>query len=460
MPPPRGQEQEQQNDKFVWPVDPKGHIGSPFGPRGGRMHEGVDIFVASGSQAIAVLPGKATWGDNPGGWGWYVDINHGNGLTTRYAHLKKRYKEGEVNQGDIIGLTGGAAGDPGKGNAQGAHLHFEVLENGVAVDPEGYLTGAKSVDGTAIGGSGPGGGGDSDLAQVESIAKASAFATFLALPGIFQTPESMALRGERSLMNDQALLPFIEQLCQASLRNFQSMPNGDFFAFFPDYFGGLGHRTPYWEIDDIEIIDGRIDLSDDALATHVYVVGDVSAFDGQIDWKDKIQSAGVVTIYNVFAAQADFLNGIPKFAPTDSKEEREEKMDKYEKEMLASDTPRLNDKDAATAFIKKYGARPYFEEAPMVRNPYYEAFLAYQKFMLLWSRQFITTFTVTFMPELFPGGIVAFPRHGIQCYIDEVEHSCSYTDGFTTQVNLSAPAALPGSHRKPNVHRGMIRSQT
>jgi hypothetical protein len=49
----------------------------------------------------------------------------------------------------------------------------------------------------------------------------------------------------------------------------------------------------------------------------------------------------------------------------------------------------------------------------MVRSPYYEAFLAYQRFCLMWSRQFLTTFEFTFMPELFPGGIVAFPDHGI-----------------------------------------------
>lgn len=92
----------------------------------------------------------------------------------------------------------------------------------------------------------------------------------------------------------------------------------------------------------------------------------------------------------------------------------------------------------------------------MVRSHFFEMFLAYQLFCLLWSKQFLTTFEFTFMPELFPGGLVAFPDHGIQCYIDEVTHEGSYTDGFVTRANLSAPTALkngPG-----NVHEGMLRS--
>jgi hypothetical protein len=69
------------------------------------------------------------------------------------------------------------------------------------------------------------------------------------------------------------------------------------------------------------------------------------------------------------------------------------------------------------------------------------------------------------MPELYPGGIVSFPDHGIQCYIDEVVHTCSYTGGFTTQANLSAPAALksgtsnnPVDARRTWVHAGMLRA--
>ena len=94
----------------------------------------------------------------------------------------------------------------------------------------------------------------------------------------------------------------------------------------------------------------------------------------------------------------------------------------------------------------------------MIRSHYYEMFLAYQTFCLTWSKQFLTRFSFTFMPELFPGGIVSFPEHGIQCYVDEVTHSGTYEAGFTTQANLSAPAALGKSGNKPWASQGMVRA--
>lgn len=329
---------------------------------------------------------------------------------------------------------------------QSARLSFAV---GFARPP---YSDASAPDGSMDGVSGGGGGGIT-AGDAERVGKAAAFSTYLNLPGIMDTLESMALRGERSLMNDQPLLPFIQQLCQASLRNFQSLPNGDFFAFYPDYFGGLGHRTAYWDVDDIEIIDGRIDLSDDALATHVYMVGDIAGFFDGVDYFDKAQSGGVVTIFNAFLA--DFMNPTASRAQIKaSKKDRDADLTKLEKD---PDYRALNTKDKAVAFLRKYGARPYYEAVPMVRNPFYEAFIAYQKFCLLWSRQFLSQFTLTFMPELFPGGIVRFPDHGIQMYVDEVNHTFDYATGFQTLVLFSAPASLPGAARQ-NVHGGMIRA--
>jgi hypothetical protein len=317
----------------------------------------------------------------------------------------------------------------------------------------GQAPGGTGVAGDGSG-SGAGGGGNNDGVS-NANAAANAFATFIDLPGILDTAESVALRGEKSLMNDKPLFPFVEQLCAASLRNFMSLPNGDFFAFYPDYFGGLQHRTPYWEISDIEIIDATINLSDDALATHVYVVGDIVGMDG-VNLFDRIQSGGVVTIFNAF--MADFLNGLPPDSADQGKTKKEEEKTAKWREKH----PNLANKNAATDFLKRYGARPYYEEAPMVRSPYYEAFLAYQRFCLMWSRQFLTTFEFTFMPELFPGGIVAFPDHGIQCYVDEVVHECDYERGFSTRANLSAPAAIRDAQGqmpegKQFISAGMIR---
>jgi hypothetical protein len=283
-----------------------------------------------------------------------------------------------------------------------------------------------------------------------SIATAAAFSSYFQMPGLMETREAIALTGRRSLMNDQPLLPWIEQIAGASLRSFMSMPNGNFYAFYPDYFGGLG-RTAYWVINDVEIISGKIDLSDDALATHVFVVGDTTPAEGgfgHVDFIDKINSAGVVNVYNAF--MADFLNG-----PAEGTQST----------MVDSTKPSLANKDAAINFLKKYGARPIVEEVPAIRSPIYETFLAYQRFCLLWAGQFKTAFEFTFMPELYPGGLVELEGHGIQCYVDQVVHSGSYESGFTTTATLSAPAATKDSTTgKPVdpdrswVHSGMIRA--
>ena len=294
-----------------------------------------------------------------------------------------------------------------------------------------------------------------DAETAEKIAKSAAFSTYLELPGLLNTVESMSLQGERSLLNDKPLLPFVEQIARACLRSFHSLPNGDFYAFYPDYFGGLTHNTPYWDISDVEIIEGQIELSDDALATHVYVVGDTAShFDGVNTW-DKAQTGGVVTLFNAFLA--DFMNPtISQAQRTEAKTQPEKKKTDKQSENDLSDVPTLANKDKALAFLRKYGARPYFEAAPMVRNVYYEAFLAYQTFCLMWSRQFISQFKFTFMPELYPGGIVRMPQHGVQMFVEEVVHSFSYEDGFETTAVLSAPASTEGASG-PNIHAGMIR---
>lgn len=377
----------------------------------------------------------------------------------------KRISQDELSPGDIVVYDWGDGGRTdhvalyiGNGLTIGGNESNTVRKQGARLgNAVGFArppySDASAPDGSLDGGGSGGGGGDVGAGEAERVAKAAAFATYLNLPGIMDSLESMSLRGERSLMNDQPLLPFVQQLCEASLRNFQSLPNGDFFAFYPDYFGGMGHRTPYWDIDDIEIIDGRIDLSDDALATHVYVVGDIAGLFNGIDYFDKAQSGGVVTIFNAFLA--DFMNPHVTRAQVGAAEGNEDPdLAKFEND---PNYRSLASKDKAIAFLKKYGARPYFEAVPMVRNPFYEAFLAYQKFCLLWSRQFLSHFTLTFMPEIFPGGIVAFPNHGIQMYVDEVSHVFDYETGFQTLVNFSAPASLPTAERQ-NVHGGMIRA--
>jgi murein DD-endopeptidase MepM/ murein hydrolase activator NlpD len=117
---------------LIWPVN--GPVVSGFGMRWGRMHEGVDIAVPTGTQIRAAASGSVELAGAVGGYGNYSCIGHGGGLSTCYAHMSQIFvSSGQVAQGQIIGLVGCT------GHCFGPHLHFEVRVNGQAVDPLGYL---------------------------------------------------------------------------------------------------------------------------------------------------------------------------------------------------------------------------------------------------------------------------------------------------------------------------------
>jgi murein DD-endopeptidase MepM/ murein hydrolase activator NlpD len=118
---------------LVWPVH--GTLTSGFGPRWGRMHEGIDIAGGSGTPIAAAATGTVISAGWSGGYGQLVVLDHGNGLSTAYAHLSSiAVRAGQtVPQGSVVGGMGTT------GNSTGVHLHFEVRVNGSAVNPLGYL---------------------------------------------------------------------------------------------------------------------------------------------------------------------------------------------------------------------------------------------------------------------------------------------------------------------------------
>ena len=123
---------------------------------GSSGHPGVDLGIPSGTPLVAAESGKVTAAGNtdPGGYGNEVEITAANGVVMRYGHLSQvGVKLGDtVAAGSPIGKSGGDPGDPNKGNARGAHLHFEVRVGGHTVDPLPYLAGgAGVVAGTSTG---------------------------------------------------------------------------------------------------------------------------------------------------------------------------------------------------------------------------------------------------------------------------------------------------------------------
>ena len=129
----------QGSGTFIWPCN--GPITSPFGYRTHPIfgttiyHAGMDIGVDYGTPIHAADGGTVILAGWCGGYGNAVIIDHGNGLQTLYGHnTSVAVSEGQaVSQGEVIAYAGST------GYSTGPHCHFEVRENGEAVDPMGYL---------------------------------------------------------------------------------------------------------------------------------------------------------------------------------------------------------------------------------------------------------------------------------------------------------------------------------
>ncbi len=110
-------------------------ITSPFGPRYGRNHNGIDLAAPVGTGVYAADGGTVVHAGWKSSFGKLVIIDHGNGIKTMYAHLSEIYvNEGDaVTQGDYIAASGNT------GRSTGPHLHFEIRVNGTAVNPANYI---------------------------------------------------------------------------------------------------------------------------------------------------------------------------------------------------------------------------------------------------------------------------------------------------------------------------------
>ena len=113
------------------------HISAPFNLRLADPHEGIDLAAPSGSLILSASDGVVSFVGWIGGYGRTIDIEHEDGILTRYAHLKT-FLPGitvgkEVFLGEPIGRVGMS------GHATGPHLHFELRKNGVPKNPITWL---------------------------------------------------------------------------------------------------------------------------------------------------------------------------------------------------------------------------------------------------------------------------------------------------------------------------------
>lgn len=133
---------------FRWPF-PTSTVTSEYGPRDGRMHQGIDFGVPEGTPIPASNAGTVTGNGFGSGTGWYVDITHPGNIRTRYFHMVAQSDVAigtVVSKSQVIGFVGNT------GNSFGAHLHWETIVNGTHWNPRDFM----AVYGD--GGSGGGGG--------------------------------------------------------------------------------------------------------------------------------------------------------------------------------------------------------------------------------------------------------------------------------------------------------------
>jgi murein DD-endopeptidase MepM/ murein hydrolase activator NlpD len=134
-------------ESIHWPVE-AGVISSDYGERWGKMHKGIDIAADIGEPVYAVAEGDVIYaGDGLRGYGNVVIIQHGQHLSSLYAHNSElKVKQGDhVTQGMLVALMGNT------GHSTGPHVHFELRQGDVAVNPRTLLPASTLADATAAG---------------------------------------------------------------------------------------------------------------------------------------------------------------------------------------------------------------------------------------------------------------------------------------------------------------------
>lgn len=117
-----------------WTSSPYGYRNDPFTGRR-AWHTGVDLAGRDGGEVVAVGAGVVTAAKEKGGYGYFVEVDHGNGLQTRYAHAKDLL----VEKGDIVEKGQQIAVMGSTGRSTGPHVHFEVVKDGTRQNPNDFM---------------------------------------------------------------------------------------------------------------------------------------------------------------------------------------------------------------------------------------------------------------------------------------------------------------------------------
>lgn len=380
------------------------------------------------------------WGGNPPlafdpaslMWYSYKSIGRDIGTTTAQHRTKFRQKISSLNDaqpGDVIQIYPDRTVmlDVGKTtviSAEGPVVSIRPIDfspseisgiyryadwGGPGPAPFNPAAGPGAPVGTGqVGGTGTGSDG-----SAEPIAR-NLF-SYIFTPDTFSDTIANLFAGQKSFIDSQPLMQEVQAVSAAGIRKFASAPNGDFVAYYPDYFGVDG-KPIAMRIEKIEMKDVRVNLTDDAMATHIYVKGNMTGSNQLVDpiagW---LNSAGVATVEN-------------------------ETLFQRLKQVVPGGAENLT----GNGVLQRYGVRPLQLEFSSVQNQQMEFLMACHIFMQKWAEQYQTTATFTFMPELMPGMRVELADSGIAVYIAQVTHNFDWEEGFTTTAQIMAPSQVNG----------------
>ena len=235
-----------------------------------------------------------------------------------------------------------------------------------------------------------------------------------------------ALTGPRALLPDTPLLPYIANLVKSCMRSFCSAPNGDFIAWFPDYYGLWG-TAAIMQIEPIELQDFQVWWDDTNLVTHQFTVNSIAQNSISLDLGTVANMGPLLAITTTGVASIDIpaiMQGLFGLEPTQAEAQK-----------------------FISWVYKRFGARPDFQQMVGPIGPQGEFFSAIYLFMQSWAYQYNADIPITFMPELWPGMLVQVPAFGFQAYVTTVTHNwrMGQGGGYSTTVNIAAPSRLPGN---------------
>ena len=221
-----------------------------------------------------------------------------------------------------------------------------------------------------------------------------------------------------AIATNEPVLSSIVKLVNTSLRCFSSAPNGDFIAWFPDYFGVFG-KNPVFEVRDVEIIDFKLHHDDTQLTTHVAVTGDPYNMGTGVTTFDWLDTAGLISVDNPKMFELIFgykIDDLDKLVPG-------------------------NNGQYVGSLKNRYGIRPYVEEVPQIKSHQLEVLYAMQTFHKKWAQQYEGQLMLTFMPEIFPGMRIQLSDQDpkLEMYVETVTHQGSREGGFSTEVTVTCP---------------------